>query len=167
MKTVMSWLFFRRSRVVEMPVLLLESDFSPYQRLEDYQAQCVRPGENGAAVSFVGTLRDMHDDQVIEGMTIECYPDMALKEIATICEEATDQWLISDSLVIHRYGNVDPGDTLVLVAVWSTHRQQAFDACRYIIHYLKHKAPFWKQEKTSQGQHWVATNTEDQGVVSC
>ncbi len=150
-----------------MPVLLLESDFSPYQRLEDYQTQCLHLGENGAAVSFVGLLRDMHDDLAIESMTLECYPDMALKEIEAVCEEAEDKWSISDVLVIHRYGEVDPGDALVLVSVWSTHREQAFDACRFIIHYLKSKAPFWKKEKTANGEHWVASNTNDKGVSAC
>lgn len=148
-----------------MPVVLLESDFSPYQRLEDYQSQCIKTGECGAAVNFVGTVRDSHGDFDVTSMTIECYPDMALREIAKVCDEAASQWSISDSLVIHRYGEVSPGDTLVLVAVWSHHRQPAFDACRYIIHYLKNQAPFWKQEHNAAQSRWLSGNSDDKGVV--
>ncbi len=147
-----------------MPVVLQEFAFSPYQRLQDYEMQCRKPGESGATVNFIGSVRDMHEGCTVEAMTIECYPQMALQEIEKICENATAQWQLDDFLVMHRYGRVEPGDALVLVAVWSTHRQQAFDACRHIIHHLKHKAPFWKQEHNGDDSCWLESNTEDKGL---
>lgn len=147
-----------------MSVVLTEFEFAPYQRIQDYEEQCRKPGESGAAVIFVGSLRDMHDGLAVDAMTIECYPEMALQEIEKVCEAAEEQWQMDDLLVMHRYGKVGPGDALVLVAVWSAHRQQAFDACRYIIHYLKHKAPFWKQEHHGEQSRWIENNTDDTAV---
>lgn len=150
-----------------MPVVLQDFGFSPYQRLQDYEKQCRRPGESGATVNFIGSVRDMHAGLCVDAMTIECYPEMALQEIEQLCEDAVEQWQLDDFLVMHRYGKVEPGDTLVLVAVWSAHRQQAFDACRYIIHHLKHKAPFWKQEHRGDSSRWLESNTDDNGVAQC
>ncbi|NOX27880.1 MAG: molybdenum cofactor biosynthesis protein MoaE [Gammaproteobacteria bacterium] len=150
-----------------MPVVLQEFEFLPYQRLQEYEEQCRKPGESGAAVTFVGSLRDMHEDFPVDAMTIECYPEMALQEIEKVCDAATKQWQVDDYLIMHRYGKVEPGDALVLVAVWSTHRSQAFDACRYIIHYLKHKAPFWKQEHHGEQSRWLQGNTDDKAVSEC
>jgi len=150
-----------------MPVILQDFEFSPYQRLQEYEEQCCKPGESGATVNFIGSLRDMHEGSPVEAMTIECYPDMALQEIEQVCEESAKQWQIHHFLVMHRYGRVEPGDALVLVAIWSTHRQQAFDACRYIIHHLKHKAPFWKQEHHGDNNRWLESNTNDEGVGQC
>ncbi|PCH59744.1 MAG: molybdopterin converting factor [Gammaproteobacteria bacterium] len=150
-----------------MAVLLLDCAFSPYQHLEKYQKKQLRSGEYGAAVTFVGSVRDLHDDFSVQSMTIECYDAMAKKEIEKICDDAACKWSIGDSLVVHRYGEVEAGEVLVLVAVWSLHRQAAFEACRYIIHHLKYAAPFWKQEHNMQGSRWLDSNSDDKGVSQC
>ena len=150
-----------------MAVVLMTSAFSPYQYLEQYQARHIRSGEHGAAVTFAGSLRDMHDDFSVQSMTLECYEAMAKKEIEQVCDEAASRWSIGDSLVVHRHGRVAAGEVLVLIAVWSLHRQPAFDACRFIIHHLKHKAPFWKQEHNEQGSRWLDSNTDDKGMSQC
>ena len=99
-------------------------------------------------------------------MTLEHYPGMTERHIEKVCEEAAEKWDVIDALVVHRYGEISVSEPIVLVAVWSAHRAHAFDACRYIINYLKERAPFWKCESTHQGKRWVEHNTEDSGVNS-
>lgn len=147
-----------------MAVMLSEHAFEPYEQVLRHQAQHMRPGDCGASVTFVGTVRDMHDNTPVESMTIECYQAMAHQEIESLCAQAAQRWDIGDSLVVHRYGEVEPGDVLVVVAVWAPHREPAFDACRHIIHHLKRKAPFWKLERTSGQRRWLTANTDDIGV---
>jgi len=144
-----------------MKVIVQAKSLQPYQALESYQSAQLRPGSYGAAVTFVGVMRDFNDNQNITTMTLEHYPGMTEHEIEKVCREALEKWPIDDCLVIHRVGEISPADPIVLVAVWSAHRADAFDACRYIIHYLKQRAPFWKNEQTPAGQQWVAGNTQD------
>ena len=105
-------------------------------------------------------MRDFNDGDQIEKMTLEYYPGMTEKCLARICDDALARWDCQDSLLIHRVGEINPGDSIVLVAVWSAHRGQAFDSCRYIMEELKARAPFWKLETLSTGGHrWVQKNT--------
>ena len=143
-----------------MRVVIESDDFDPYLALSEYQ-QTLRPGSYGAVVSFVGVMRDFNEDQNISAMTLEYYPGMTERQIELVCQEALAQYQIDDALVVHRVGDITPDQPIVLVAVWSAHRAAAFDGCRYIINYLKQRAPFWKSEKSSQGERWVAGNTED------
>jgi molybdopterin synthase catalytic subunit len=92
-------------------------------------------------------------------MTLEHYPGMTEKHLDTISSEAARRWDIVDSLIIHRYGALQPNDPIVLVAVWAAHRAPAFDACRYLIEELKDRAPFWKQEMLDDCTRWVQHNT--------
>ena len=83
-----------------------------------------------------------------------------------MCQEAADKWDIIDTLVVHRVGHIMPNEPIVLVVAWSAHRAEAFDACRYMINYLKKRAPFWKNETTLKDENrWVEHNTEDPGVA--
>ncbi len=143
-----------------MQVIIEIAPFDPYRALSDYQ-KTLRTGSYGAAVSFVGVMRDFNADENVTAMTLEHYPGMTEKQIELIGQEALEQFAIDDLLVIHRVGDITPDEPIVLVVVWSAHRAAAFDACRYIINYLKQRAPFWKSEKSSKGTQWVAGNTED------
>ncbi len=115
----------------------------------------------GALVSFVGQVRDMNDSETIHTLTLEHYPEMTKKSLAAIENEAKTRWNIIDSLIIHRVGTLKPLDQIVLVAVSSAHRGEAFKACEFIMDFLKTSAPFWKKEATSQGEHWVDAKLSD------
>jgi molybdopterin synthase catalytic subunit len=108
----------------------------------------------GAVASFVGLVRDV-------AMTLEHYPGMTERAIAKIVEEAKGRWQVMDCTVIHRYGALQPNDQIVLVAVASAHRGDAFAACEFIMDYLKTQAPFWKKEQTAEGARWVEAKAAD------
>ena len=115
----------------------------------------------GAVASFVGVVRDVNDGSSVATMTLEHYPGMTEKAIGKIIDEARGRWQIYDSLVIHRIGTLAPLDQIVLVAVTSAHRGDAFAACEFIMDYLKTQAPFWKKEKTPDGARWVEARASD------
>jgi len=143
-----------------MTIQLREMSFDPCAELAVYQDGLVgRRGQYGAAISFVGTMRDFNDDRLVQAMTLEHYPGMTEKHLREICAEAERQWDILDTLILHRVGEVRPGDPIVLVAVWSAHRAAAFEACRYLIEELKTRAPFWKKERIRESARWVEHNT--------
>lgn len=144
-----------------MQVVLTGNAFDPYAELVAYEKQLPK-AKHGGVVSFVGTMRDYNDGHEVNAMLLEHYPGMTEKHIVRVCEEAHAQWEIHASLVVHRYGLILPSEPIVLVAVWSAHRANAFDASRYIINYLKERAPFWKKETTAHNeQRWVEHNTKD------
>ncbi|MFC1748336.1 molybdenum cofactor biosynthesis protein MoaE [Pseudomonadota bacterium] len=144
-----------------MKVIVQEEAFDPYKEVMDHQ-NSLPSGKHGGVVSFVGTMRDFNDGQDVTGMRLDHYPGMTERHIEEVCQEAAERWDILDSLVVHRYGDMYPNDAIVLVAAWSAHRANAFDACRFIINYLKERAPFWKCETTPEGdKHWVEHNTRD------
>jgi molybdopterin synthase catalytic subunit len=115
----------------------------------------------GGMVSFVGLVRDMAAGDSISAMTLEHYPGMTEKQLTEIDQAANERWELNASLIIHRYGRLEPGDNIVLVACASPHRESAFDACHFLIDWLKTKAPFWKLEETRDGGHWVEAQTKD------
>ena len=116
----------------------------------------------GGVCSFVGLVRDFGGgDRPVAEMTLEHYPRMTEKALAEIEAEARSRWPLEETLIIHRYGDLRPGERIVLVAAASAHRQAAFEACRFLIDWLKTKAPFWKQERTPQGSHWIEARTSD------
>ena len=108
----------------------------------------------GAVASFVGLVRDVE-------MTLEHYPGMTERAIEKIVQDAKERWKVMDCTVIHRYGALKPNDQIVLVAVASAHRGDAFAACEFIMDFLKTQAPFWKKEKTADGPRWVEAKTSD------
>ena len=109
----------------------------------------------GAIVSFLGTVRDIHDGETILSMELEHYPGMTERVLGEIADEARRRWNIVDLTVIHRVGKLEPSDQIVLIAVASRHRGEAFLACQYLIDQLKARAPFWKKEETPKGVCWV------------
>jgi molybdopterin synthase catalytic subunit len=119
----------------------------------------------GAIASFIGLVRDTNDGDAVAGMTLEHYPGMTEKALEGIVDEAKRRWDIIDALVIHRVGELKPLDQIVLVVVTGGHRAAAFEACEFIMDYLKTKAPFWKKEMTPNGARWVeARATDDQAA---
>ena len=147
-----------------MRVEIKEQSFSPYMELLQYQADLKSGGKFGATAVFVGTMRDFNEGKAVEGMTLEYYPGMTEKQIEKICSTAMRRWTVLDSLVIHRVGKLEVGEPIVLVAVWSAHRGDAFDACRYVMEELKHNAPFWKKERLESGERWVEKNTDGYAI---
>lgn len=120
----------------------------------------------GAIVSFIGLVRDMNDGDKIQTLTLEHYPQMTEKSLQAIEIEAKARWDIQQSLIIHRIGTLEPQDQIVLVAVSSAHRGDAFKACEFIMDYLKTQAPFWKKEVTNQGERWVEAKLTDDAALS-
>ena len=116
----------------------------------------------GAIASFVGTVRDVNDTATITGMTLEHYPGMTEAALDEIVAEARQRFDIRDALVIHRVGALEPGDQIVLVVVTGAHRGTAFDACEFIIDWLKTRAPFWKKEWLPDGERWVEARSSDE-----
>ena len=144
-----------------MTIKITTEPFDPYLEIQAYQnARAGNIGAVGATSIFIGTMRDFNEGDVVKGMTLEYYPGMTEKQLEKIISEAQQQWPIIDSLVIHRVGDILPNESIVLVAVWSSHRGDAFDASRYIMEALKSRAPFWKKELLlSEDERWVAKNT--------
>ena len=129
-----------------MPIEIRSSSFNPWDEIKLHQQKLNREGLYGATASFVGTMRDFNADKHVQSMTLEHYPGMTEKYLEKICKEAHQQWELIETLIIHRIGEIKIADPIVLVCVWSAHRAEAFDACRFIMEDLKSKAPFWKQE---------------------
>jgi len=120
----------------------------------------------GGLCSFVGLVRDIAGDDEVSAMTLEHYPGMTEKALAEIEAEALTRWPLDATLIIHRYGRLEPGDQIVLVAAASAHREAAFEACHFLIDWLKTKAPFWKLEDTREGANWVdARDSDDQATA--
>ncbi|MDH0618520.1 molybdopterin synthase catalytic subunit MoaE [Pseudomonas fulva] len=119
----------------------------------------------GAVVSFIGYVRDFNDGQGVAGMMLEHYPGMTEKALAKIVAEAQQRWPLLKVEVLHRVGYLAPGEPIVFVGVASAHRQASFEACNFIMDYLKTRAPFWKKETTGQGERWVEGRQSDQDAA--
>lgn len=119
----------------------------------------------GGIVTFVGTVRDLNDGADVAEMELEHYPGMTEQAIEAIVEQAKARWPIYGALVIHRIGPLKPTEQIVLVAVTSAHRGEAFAACEFIIDYLKTEAPFWKKELTPGGARWVDARVSDDAAL--
>jgi molybdopterin synthase catalytic subunit len=115
----------------------------------------------GALVTFLGLMRDINEGDQVAEMTLEHYPGMTEKALMAIAREAAERWLLTGIRIVHRVGRLRPQDPIVLVAVSSRHRGDAFRACELIIDYLKTRAPFWKKETTADGERWVETRAAD------
>ena len=141
-----------------MSVRVQREDFDVGREIERVMRAA---GDVGGVASFVGVVRRGSGESAIKSMTLEHYPAMTEKELARIEGEACARWPIAGSLVIHRYGRLVPGDRIVLVITASSHRRAAFEACEFLVDWLKTKAPFWKSEESAQGPRWVAAQSAD------
>ena len=118
--------------------------------------------EEGAVVTFTGKVRNHNLGDSVHALTLEHYPGMTEKTLVDIVQQARDRWPLGRVTVIHRVGELWPGDEIVFVGVTSVHRGSAFAAGEYIMDYLKTRAPFWKREATEEGERWVEARESDQ-----
>ena len=146
-----------------MPVRIQTEDFDIAKELA-----LLRAGNPavGAVAAFIGVVRDLNDSAEVRTLTLEHYPGMTEKALAGIVAEARQRWDVCDALVIHRVGRLEPTDQIVLVAVASAHRGDAFAACEFIMDFLKTRAPFWKKEVTAAGERWVEARASDDDAAA-
>jgi molybdopterin synthase catalytic subunit len=137
-----------------LKISVQKNDFSMEKEIQEIS----RDARVGAVASFIGQVREV-------AMTLEHYPGMTEKAIAKIVDEARSRWQVMDCTVIHRYGELKPADQIVLVAVASGHRGDAFAACEFIMDYLKTRAPFWKKEHREGGARWVEAKSVDDAAA--
>ena len=137
-----------------MAVSLCAEPFDPWLTLAQHTASLPK-GDHGACASFIGTMRDTNLGDAVRLLTLEHYPEMTQHYLESLTDQTVNRWQLNHSLIIHRYGQILPGDTIVLIAAWSAHRAEAFEACRYMTEELKARAPFWKKEITQNGERWL------------
>jgi len=142
-----------------MPVLIKPEKFDPALAQSEHEKQFDK-GSFGAVASFVGTMRNSNEGDDVVSMQLEHYPGMTEKALDEVISDAKEKWSLHDALIVHRVGDIFPGDPIVLTAVWSSHRKDAFEACRFLMEALKSRAPFWKKETLQGGkERWVERNT--------
>ena len=146
-----------------MPVRVQSEDFDVGRELAALRREDPRVG---AVAAFIGTVRDVNDAAAVATMTLEHYPGMTEKSLAAIIDEAKRRWDIVEALIVHRVGELKPSDQIVLAAVTSAHRGEAFAACEFIMDYLKTRAPFWKKEATPSGARWVEARQSDDAAAA-
>jgi molybdopterin synthase catalytic subunit len=146
-----------------MPVRIQEQDFDLTTEIANLRSG---DGSVGAVAIFIGTVRDLNDGTAVRQMTLEHYPGMTETALQSIIDQAKGRWDFNQALIIHRVGPLQPLDQIVLVAVTSAHRGEAFAACEFIMDYLKTQAPFWKKEDTPNGARWVDARVSDDEALS-
>ena len=144
-------------------VAIQTEDFSLDAALAELKAQS---GLAGGLCFFTGAVRNSNLDQVVGGLYLEHYPGMTERQLDGILDAAEQRWQLQGALVIHRIGDLVPGDNIVLVAVSASHRGEAFEACEMIMDYLKTDATFWKKEAIAGGHRWIEARSCDQAKAS-
>jgi molybdopterin synthase catalytic subunit len=148
-----------------MPVSCVSIQIADFDLGAEVAALRDADGGVGAVVSFIGTVRDRNGAQGVSAMELEHYPGMTERAIETMIAAAHQRFDIRATRVIHRVGRLQPLEQIVLVAVTSAHRGQAFQACEFLMDYLKTQAPFWKKETTPEGAHWVDARVSDDDAL--
>ncbi len=137
-----------------------EAPLQPWRELSAYEERRGGRADIGATAVFVGSMCDFNEGDTVNGMFLEHYPKMTERQLERLVEEAQARWALLDVLLLHRVGEIRPTDPIVLVAVWSSHRREAFEASRWLMEELKSRAPFWKKEHLAEGgSRWVEKNT--------
>ena len=143
-----------------MKIEICEGPFDAWAELQSRQSR-LSSGSFGATAVFIGSMRDFNEGDDISKMTLEHYPGMTERHLISFAEKVFGENDVEDVLLLHRVGDVGPGEAIVLVAVWSAHRADAFEACEKLVEELKSQAPFWKKEHLTDGRsRWVEHNTE-------
>jgi molybdopterin synthase catalytic subunit len=149
-----------------MKIEIMNEKFDPWKSLVDYKKNVLLNDSSiGATSVFVGSVRDFNDDMDVESMELEHYPGMTEKYLEDMVNAAIKKYKIIDGLVIHRVGLLEPTDPIVVVASWSEHRDNAFNATRDIMEALKAQAPFWKKESTDNGFRWVEPSVKEESTI--
>lgn len=146
-----------------MTIRIDNTAFDPWMEVSQHHSKRLQHNHDcGATSVFVGSMRDFNQNSIVKAMFLEHYPGMTENQLGQIVKQAEQRWAVLDTLVIHRVGEISPADAIVLVAIWASHRGDAFDACRFIMEQLKSTAPFWKKEtlETSKNGRWVTGNTD-------
>jgi len=139
-----------------MLVEIRHDPFDPWQEVSDYQkVSGLVPGSYGACATFVGTMRDFNKGDKVVQMSLEHYEGMTELQLSRIADQFSTQYELLELMILHRVGNINPDDPIVLVAAWSAHRAAAFDGCRAMMEHLKSKATFWKKETLESEERWV------------
>ena len=144
-------------------VRIQEADFDVGAELAALQGDRT---DAGAVASFVGCVRGHTTADAVSALTLEDYPGMTERAIEAMIVEAEGRFEVQGALVIHRVGRLVPGERIVLVATMSPHRRDAFQACEFLMDYLKTQAPFWKKETTAQGERWVDARVADDEALA-
>jgi len=145
--------------------MAIRVQFEPFQPGVELEALHAANAGIGAVVGFVGYVRDYNDGNAVAALTLEHYPGMTEKALAGIARQASARWPLLGVEIVHRVGHLQPGEPIVFVGTASSHRQAAFDACNFIMDYLKTRAPFWKREDTPEGARWVDGRDSDQAAA--
>lgn len=143
------------------PLTTIRVQADDFSLADEYQALIINNEEDGAVASFCGLVRNKNLGKNVIGLTLEHYPGMAEKALAGIVAQARTRWALGRVTVIHRFGTLSLGDQIVFVGVTSMHRGNAFAACEFIMDFLKTNAPFWKKERTIEGEHWIEARESD------
>lgn len=144
---------------------MIRVQHEPFDAGLEQQALVAGRTDIGAVVSFTGLVRDFNERPEVEALSLEHYPGMTEASLAEIVEVAGQRWQLNAVTLIHRIGRLSPGDPIVLVVVASAHRRDAFEACEFVMDYLKTRAPFWKKEHTASGDYWVAERAQDHAAA--
>ena len=139
-----------------MTVRLQREDFEPGAEIARLQRE-----DAGAIVSFVGVVRGESHGEKLVSMTLEHFPGMTERELEQIAKQARSRWSLQGVSIVHRVGELKPGERIVLVATAAAHRRAAFEAAEFLMDYLKTRAPFWKRELRASGEHWVEARGSD------
>ncbi len=133
-----------------------------------HEINAIKAGKTqiGGTAVFVGTVRDINNGAGVSALTLEHYPGMTEKALADIETEARSRWVLDEVVIVHRYGRMEPGDDIVLVICCSEHRDNAFDACRFLMDFLKTRAPFWKLEEGDDKANWVDARESDDAAAA-
>ncbi|ALM52361.1 molybdopterin synthase catalytic subunit MoaE [Halomonas huangheensis] len=140
---------------------MIKVQYEPFDAGQEQQSLLAGRTDIGAVVSFTGLVRDFNECPDVEALTLEHYPGMTEASLVQIADEAHQRWSLSGLTLIHRVGRLAPGDPIVLVIVASEHRRAAYEACEFLMDYLKTRAPFWKKEHTASGDYWVSEREQD------
>jgi len=143
---------------------MISVQFEDFSVAEEY-AKLAEGTDAGAVVTFIGKVRDFNQGEAITGLSLEHYPGMTEKSLEEIVVQACERWPLLQTRVIHRVGDLDLGDQIVFVGVSSAHRGAAFQACEFIMDYLKTRAPFWKKEQTPDESRWVDARETDSSAA--
>ncbi len=143
---------------------MISVQFEDFSVAEEY-AKLAEGTDAGAVVTFIGKVRDFNQGEAVTGLSLEHYPGMTEKSLEEIVVQACERWPLLQTRVIHRVGDLDLGDQIVFVGVSSAHRGAAFQACEFIMDYLKTRAPFWKKEQTPDESRWVDARETDSSAA--
>ena len=140
---------------------MIKVQSEPFDLAHELNALTAGNTSIGGTACFIGTVRELSGGKAVSTMTLEHYPGMTETALADIESQALERWPLEASLIVHRFGPLEPGDDIVLVIAAAAHRQDAFDACQFLMDWLKTKAPFWKLESGTEGEEWVASRDSD------